>query len=671
MRALSLRLLILMPILSLTSARALEAPTPLPSIEQFLKIRAPQGATLGIDGALYVRDFPDGIIQLYKITPAGTGADADYSPAKATKTKLTNYPDGVGSTRLSPDGKIMLITHAVGGNENYQIAAMDVATGAIKELTNDPKVKYEIDHWLSDSSGFTYSGNQESPNDFYIYHWDIAKGAATKMLGREGAWGCGDMTKDRKKALVGKFTSASDSNIFELDITGGTTTELTIKPEGGTADCEIVGYLPGETSVLLLSDAKEGIKRLYQKDLKTGAVTSPIPSLDKFEIDSAWFNDDKSLLVAVTNEDGYGTPHVFEVAGMKALPMPKADRGVVSGGATFRGRTMIWSQNNAQTPGIAYVSTWPPAGTPAATGEPSVKQLTFAETQGVDLSGFPLPDLIRYKSFDGLEIPAFVFYPPGYDKAKKHPIPFICLYHGGPEGQHRPSFSGLQQFYLSRGYGIILPNVRGSAGYGRAFQMMDDYKKRWDSVKDGVAAAKWLVDNGVAAPGKIATYGGSYGGYMSVACLAEDAKAAEAAKQPPHFGAGVDIVGVVNLKTFLEKTSGYRRKLREAEYGPLADPDFLLSVSITSNNDYLRVPMFIAHGFNDPRVPVEEAMSLAVALKDKALAKKNMALMPQLLIFPDEGHGFAKLDNRLLFAKQSVSFLDRTIGNKTAGATEK
>jgi dipeptidyl aminopeptidase/acylaminoacyl peptidase len=477
------------------------------------------------------------------------------------------------------------------------------------------------------------------------------------------------MSKDRSRALVAEFSSASDSKVYELDVATGKLTEITIKPEGGTADCEVVGYLPGGERVLMTSDAKDGVKRLYTKDLKTGAVSTPIMELEKFEVDGAGFNDDRTLLVVVTNEDGYGTPHVYEVDGFKPLKMPAADRGVISGGGTFRGRTLVWTQNNAQTPGLAFETSWPEAG--AQAGAPVTRQLTFAEAQGVNLSSFPLPELVRYKSFDGTEIPAFVFLPPGYDKASKKAIPFICLYHGGPEGQHRPTFSAQQQFFLSRGMGIMLPNVRGSTGYGRAFHMMDDYKKRWDSVKDGVAAAKWLVDNGYATPGRITTFGGSYGGFMSVACLVEDSAAADAEKRRPYFGAGVDIVGIVNLKTFLEKTSGYRRKLREAEYGPLSDPDFLASVSSIHKLDQIRVPMFIAHGFNDPRVPVEEAMQLAIALKDKALKEKKPELIPQLVVFPDEGHGFAKLDNRLLYAKQVEAFLKRTIAAPAAAAPEK
>jgi dipeptidyl aminopeptidase/acylaminoacyl peptidase len=274
--------------------------------------------------------------------------------------------------------------------------------------------------------------------------------------------------------------------------------------------------------------------------------------------------------------------------------------------------------------------------------------------QGIDLARFPLPEIITYKAFDGVDIRAILYLPVGYSKGA--PIPFIVTYHGGPESQSRPAFNSTLQYYLSRGYGVMMPNVRGSTGYGRSFQMMDDYKKRWDSVRDGVDAAEWLVKSGYAEPGRIATYGGSYGGFMSVACIVEDQERVDrGARKERLFGACVDLVGVVNLKTFLEKTSGYRRKLREVEYGPLTDPDFLASVSSIHKVDKINVPVFIGHGFNDPRVPVEEAMQLAAALRERG---QN----PRMFVAPDEGHGFAKLDNRVYFGERVANFLDETIG---------
>jgi dipeptidyl aminopeptidase/acylaminoacyl peptidase len=176
--------------------------------------------------------------------------------------------------------------------------------------------------------------------------------------------------------------------------------------------------------------------------------------------------------------------------------------------------------------------------------------------------------------------------------------------------------------------------------------MLDNYKNRWNSVKDGAEAARWLVKEGYAQNGKVAAYGGSYGGFMTVAAVIEGADV---------FGAGINVVGITNMKTFLEQTRGYRRALREVEYGPLSDPEFLDSVSPIHRVDEIRCPMLIAHGLNDPRVPVGEAMQLAVALQRRGLD-------PEQVYFPDEGHGFAKLDNRIIFYERMVKFLDEHIG---------
>jgi dipeptidyl aminopeptidase/acylaminoacyl peptidase len=401
----------------------------------------------------------------------------------------------------------------------------------------------------------------------------------------------------------------------------------------------------------MTSDLKDGMKRLYLKDLKSVAVREPIPALAKFELDGAGTNEAREFLVVVANEDGYGVTYVYSLPDFKPLPMPATEKGVTFP-SNFRGSTLVWTRSNARSAGNAFATTFSKPGKGAAA--PVTRQLTWTEDQGIDLASFPLPELVKYPAFDGTEIPAFIYFPPGHQKGT--PIPFVINYHGGPESQSRPGFSATTQYLLSRGFGILFPNVRGSTGYGRAFHMMDDYKKRWDSVRDGVDAAEWLVRAGHAMPGRIATYGGSYGGFMAVACIVEDQERVDrGARKERMFGACVDIVGVVNLKTFLEKTSGYRRKLREVEYGPLTDPDFLLSVSPIRRIDEIKVPMMIAHGLNDPRVPVGEAMQLAVALQKRGDD-------PELLYFPDEGHGFQKLENRILFGEQMVKFLSRTIG---------
>jgi len=636
-----------------------------PGIEKFMRIRAPGAPTLAPDGSMYLRDWPDGVWQLFRVAPAANG-QTTIKPGD-DMARLTNFKDGCTGFSLSEDGSKLLVMTAAGGNEKTQVYLLDQkntdpATNLTPVLVN-PEVVHTVQKWLPDNSGFLYTANDKSPNDFYVYRYDFTPGAkddkgnpvagkSTLLVGNAGSWDAGDITRDGKRVLVGEFRSSSDSTLFELDVASGKLTPIhtRVAGEGKTVSIDAVGYAPDEKSVYFLSDhEQDGVGRLYSIDLATGKVSQPIPALAKNEVEDAGINQERTLLSVSVNEDGYGVPHLYALPDLKEIALPNLDRGL-AGIADIRGDTLVYTLTNARTPGLAYEYKIPAPGVPAN----KARQITFADNQGIDLNSFPLPQLIKYKAADGLEIPAFLYLPPGAKQGQ--PIPFVVNFHGGPEGQHRPGFDRNTQYLLSEGFGVLMPNVRGSSGYGRTFIMMDDYKNRWLSVSDGVDAAKWLVDNGYARPGKIAGYGGSYGGYMTTATMVEDQERVDGGRQKERlFGASINVVGVINLKTFLENTSGYRRKLREAEYGPLTDPSFLDSVSPLQRVEKINVPMLIAHGLNDPRVPVSEAMQLAEALQRRGYD-------PEQVYFHDEGHGFQKLENRLLFSKLMSRFLKRHIG---------
>lgn len=606
-----------------------------PTITNFLKIRVPGGVSLAPGGAVYCRDFPDGINQLYR---RDAGASLN-SPMK----KLTDFKDGLSGYSLSPDGKTIVLSAAIGGNENTNIWVMDTATDKITPALQNTEVQFSVQAWLRDSSGFLYRANDKSPSDFYLYRYDLKDGKSTQLLAEKGDWSVADITDDGSRLLVANYRSVSDSRVFELDAKTGKMRDISATPAGTDSANSASGYLPGEKACFLESDFKDGMTRLYVRDLSTDSTTPPTEALpaalNKFELDGASPNHERTHLAAALNEDGFGSLHVFSIGEKGALneiALPKVEKGLVFP-ADFRGTTLAYSVSNANNAGITYaVDLANPTEAKALTAR--------VDSETLDLAQFRPAELVKYKSFDGLEIPAFLYLPAGFKKGS--PIPFVVNYHGGPEGQHRPGFDRVSQYLVSKGYGVLQPNVRGSTGYGRAFHMMDNYKKRWDSVKDGVEAARWLVKEGYARPKKIAAYGGSYGGFMSVACVIEGKDV---------FGASINVVGIVNMKTFLEQTKGYRRALREAEYGPLTDPDFLKTVSSIHRTDEITCPMMIAHGLNDPRVPVGEAMQLAVALQKRGDD-------PELLFFPDEGHGFAKLENRIIFNERMVKFLDKHIG---------
>ena len=272
-------------------------------------------------------------------------------------------------------------------------------------------------------------------------------------------------------------------------------------------------------------------------------------------------------------------------------------------------------------------------------------QVTQSDRAGIDPKSFIAPTLIKFKTFDGREIPAW-YYKSNVVKTCTEcpPTPVIVSVHGGPEGQSRPGFNALFQYYLSRGYAVLDPNVRGSTGYGKTYTHLDDVEKREDSVKDLAAAHEWLVKNGGADAKRIAVMGGSYGGYMTMAAVT---------LYPDLWAAAVNTVGIVNWETFLQNTSGYRRRAREVEYGRLdRDIEFLRRISPIRKIDQIRTPLFVIHGKNDPRVPYTEAEQVVAALKSRES-------IVEYKLYDDEGHGISKLKNRLELYPLVADFLDR------------
>jgi len=265
---------------------------------------------------------------------------------------------------------------------------------------------------------------------------------------------------------------------------------------------------------------------------------------------------------------------------------------------------------------------------------------------GLDTSTFRDAELVSFESFDGLEVPAFVFRATG-----DGPHPVLIYIHGGPESQFRPRFSSNFQFWANElGVTIIAPNVRGSSGYGSTYVGLDNGYNREDSVRDIGALLDWIQTQGDLDEDRVAVYGGSYGGYMVLASLTH---------YSDRLVGGIDAVGISNFVTFLENTQGYRQDLRRPEYGDERDPDmraFLESISPLNHASDITVPLFIIQGANDPRVPASEAEQMLAAVR--ANGQDAWFLMAM-----DEGHGFRKKSNRDFQYQAIALFLERYLVN--------
>ncbi len=283
-----------------------------------------------------------------------------------------------------------------------------------------------------------------------------------------------------------------------------------------------------------------------------------------------------------------------------------------------------------------------------------VNRVTYSSNGGLMPESFIPPQLIHYPTFDHDRsgkvrmIPAW-FYKPKKTEGK---APAMLIVHGGPEGQSRPSFDFRTQYFLQKGYAIFVPNVRGSTGYGKTYSHLDDVRKRMDSVTDLAYGALWLKEQPDIQANQLIVMGGSYGGFMVLSALTA---------YPDHWAAGIDIVGISNLATFLKNTSEYRRRHREAEYGSLAhDREFLESIAPINHIEKIKVPLIVIQGANDPRVPMSESDQMV-----KALRKLEKTV--DYLIFDNEGHGIFRLENKTVAYTAIVEFLNKHLDASSEG----
>ncbi len=592
------------------------------TIANYIRMRWPTSVRLSDNGALYFVHNPDGIRQLYAVAPGQKQEDA---------VRLTDFPDGISGYSLSEDGRYITVSAGKGGNEQNDLYMIKVGKNRVDPLRVDPDVVFGSVLWRRDSQVLAYRANDTSPSDFHVYVYNLASRKHKKVMGGKGYHYPADFSRDNRRLVVAKYNSASYSQLFEVDTSTLEVREIT--PTDGQWSFDPIGYTSGDRKFLVNTNYEGDSKTVHAINLATGTITPVLPDLKGQEVDFATMDSARLFLAVLVNEGGYRTVHIRDGRTFKAMPSPNLPKGIV-GNVILKGQYMLYSLSNAKTPGAVYL--WN-VNSPYKDGIP----LTSADTQGIDVSKFRLPELIKYPSFDGTKIPAFVYLPSDYKAGKT--IPFIVYYHGGPEGQFRPGFNRSFQYFVSRGYGVIAPNVRGSSGYGKKYLEADNYKNRYKSVRDGIWAAKYVVDKGYAKARNIAAWGGSYGGFMTMAVITE---------APEWFGAACNVVGIVNFETFLQKTKAYRRHLREAEYGPLSDPEFLKSISPLYKVDKITTPLLVAHGVNDPRVPVDEARQITAALKKRGIDVEE-------LYFEDEGHGFAKENNRLRYYDTLAKFFDK------------
>jgi dipeptidyl aminopeptidase/acylaminoacyl peptidase len=616
--------LFLLP-LSLVNAQNAAAPARY-DIERYLNIRSAASPTFSPNA--------DRIAFLTNIT--GTPQVWMVSASGGWPEQLTFYADRVDVVRWSPDGSGLIFAKSRGGDENAQLFWLSPDGAQVRALTDAPKVRHNLGSWSHDGKKISYASNKRNRDYFDIYVMDVATGREELVYQQDGSNSALTWSFDDRRLVVsheGEKLSL-DNDLYLVDLTTKQATHLT--PHEGAAQYGDV-YLTRDGSALLLGTNDN---REFYSVSRLNLQTKRIETLDDTPRDLAGttLSPDGRMFAYTINSDGFYELYVREASadgklGAKTEVVKLPGKGLASGlRFSEDNRKLAFTFSAARFNGDVWLYDLK---------SHTLSQVTHSSRAGIPQSSFVEPELIHYKTFDGREIPAWYYRP---QRNMQAGVPVIVSVHGGPEGQEQPGFSGVYQYFLSRGYAILAPNVRGSTGYGKTYTHLDDVRKREDSVKDLAAAVEWLKTQGGADARRIAVMGGSYGGYMTLAAVT---------LYPEMWAAAVDTVGIANFESFLKNTSGYRRKLREAEYGSLErDLDFLKAISPLGKVERIRTPLMVIQGRNDPRVPYTEAEQIVRAMQARGAPVEYK-------LFDDEGHGINKLSNRLIVYPLVADFLDR------------
>lgn len=544
-----------------------------------------------------------------------------YEPG-GRREQITFFDEPAGGSFL-PEAKdqAVLVTMDSGGNENNQVYLLEPQAYRTTLLT-DGKSRHSLQSVRKDGQQIVYSHNGRNGRDMDFYIADPRKPGSQRMLMQvdRQTWGADDWSHDGKTLLISRYVSINESYPALLDVESGKRTDLP-RPSEEIAAFGPMAFAPDGKSLYVATDAGGEFRRLAKLDLATG----------KYE----WLTSDISWDVSDLSVEPHSGDVVFSVnedgaSRLYWLPQGKGPRKTIElplgivGSIEFSpdGKHLGFSLARPDAPTDAYS---------VRLADNQLTRWTFSEVGGLNPASFVAPTRIQFSSFDDRKIPAYYFKPRTASPDRKAPV--LINIHGGPEGQFRPFFTGTTQYQVNElGVAVICPNVRGSAGYGKTYLKLDNAEKREDSVRDIGALLDWIAAQPELDANRVAVIGGSYGGYMVLASLTHF---------PDRIRAGIDIVGIANFLTFLERTAGYRVDLRRAEYGDERDPKMRATferISPLNNAEKIRSRLLVIHGRNDPRVPFFEAEQIAAKVRSQG--------SPVWTVFADnEGHGFAKKDN--------------------------
>jgi dipeptidyl aminopeptidase/acylaminoacyl peptidase len=604
------------------------------TIEQFMATVRLGGASFSSDEkSILFHSNKSGIFNVYSM-PVGGGEPKQLTNSTKESTFAVSY---------FPTDTRFLYRYDKGGNENEHLYLREL-DGSERDLTPGDKTKAQFYGWSQDRKSFFFGTNARDPKFFDVFEMSVADLKPVLVYKDETGYALGAISDDKKFIAFGKpGNSTADSDVYLLNTE---TKEMkNITAHAGDVINEPETFDPASKFLYFLSDEGSEFKSIVRYELATG--NKAVIERTAWDVAFMAFSRTGKYRVVGTNEDARTRVKVYEGGTGKLVPLPPLPDGDISGiGFSDSETKMAFYHDGSRSPANLYIYDF-------ATQKP----LKLTESLNPEINPADLVDarVVRYKSFDGMQIPAILYQPRGATAKAK--VPAIVRVHGGPGGQARMPYIASVQYLVNHGYAVLDVNNRGSSGYGKTFYKADDQKHGREPLWDCVEAKKYLQTLDYVDGKKIAIMGGSYGGYMVLAALAF---------KPEEFDAGVDSFGVSNWVRTLQSIPPYWEAERKSLYAEIGDPntqlDMLREISPLFHADKITKPLLVLQGANDPRVIKPESDEIVEAIKKK----KGVV---EYVVFDNEGHGFTKKANEIRGNKAILDFLDKYLkGRPGAGA---
>ncbi|MEM7430476.1 MAG: prolyl oligopeptidase family serine peptidase [Pseudomonadota bacterium] len=559
--------------------------------------------------------------------------------------QLTYATEPTGNALRRPGSSQMIFSRDAGGSEFSQLFTLDPDSGQSVMVT-DGESRNGAPVWDREGRRLAWQSTRRNgaSNDIWIMDPDVPEDARVVLESPDGSWwGPVEFSSSGTQVLALNYVSISDSRAHLVDLDSGSYTLLAGGDDSATTNYP-VAFDDGGDGYWLITSQGSDFQNLAWQALAPDAAPEIITNDIEWDVTGAAISDDRQRMAFAVNENGMTRVYLLDPSTREYRAIENVPVGLAfSLQFSPDNSRLAMTLNNSGTPSDTFVLAL--GDDPLEYGE--LVRWTTSEVGGLNTTSFLAPELIEYPTFDEVDgqprqIPAWVYKPAG-----PGPFPVVVSIHGGPEGQSRPTFSSTYQMWLKNlGVAVVVPNVRGSNGYGKEYLSLDNGFLREDSVKDIGALLDWIDAQPDLDGDRVAVFGGSYGGYMVLA---------SAVHFSDRLRAAVDIVGISSFVTFLENTQDYRRDLRRVEYGDERDPAMrahLEKISPVNNVDKITIPIFVVQGENDPRVPVTESEQMVEALR----ANGNTVWYMNAL---NEGHGYRKKENRDLYQQATVLFLQQ------------